>query len=187
MKGIEPHRHTGSFKNECKKTKSENQICVAWLRFLSKTANFHPRPAKWRAHTGATCCILGKGASRCLERGCSGERPFSSVTEFRGRKGNMRTIRNSFGSLAIIGGLIGSLNIIHAQTTAKAIQAVSVDDMAVVLQAIEETTPVAAESVPRYGLFYSAQMPMGPPLPGSMGWSARNSWWRRLALRHHPL
>ncbi len=37
----------------------------------------------------------------------------------------MRTIKNSIGSLAIIGGLIASLNLGHAQTTAKAVQSVS--------------------------------------------------------------
>jgi hypothetical protein len=86
----------------------------------------------------------------------------------------MLTIRNSFGSLAIIGGFIGSLNIIQAAGTIKPVQSVSADDMNVMLQAVEATTPVAAESVPRCGLFYSALMPMGPPLPGSMGWPAWN-------------
>jgi hypothetical protein len=97
----------------------------------------------------------------------------------------MKSFRNSFGSLAIIGGLIGSLNFIHAQTTAKAVQAVSMDDMAVVLQAIEETMPVAAESVPRcgtfYSAFYSAQFPNWPPLPGNINnvpaWNLGDGVW----------
>ena len=37
--------------------------------------------------------------------------------------------------------------------------------MAVMLQAIEETTPQTAESVPKSGTFYSAQFPNWPPLP----------------------
>src|SRR5208283_451953 len=53
----------------------------------------------------------------------------------------------------------------HAQTTAKAVQSVSADDMNVMLQAVEETTPQAAESVPKSGTFYSAQFPNWPPLP----------------------
>ncbi len=44
----------------------------------------------------------------------------------------------------------------------------------VVLQAVEATTPVAAEALPRCGLFYSAKLPFGPPLPCAMGWSAWN-------------
>ncbi len=77
----------------------------------------------------------------------------------------MRTIRNSIGRLAIIGGLIASLNFIQAAGTIKPIQSVSVDDMAVMLQAVEETTPQAAESAPKSGTFYSAQFPNQPPLP----------------------
>jgi hypothetical protein len=77
----------------------------------------------------------------------------------------MKTIRNSFGSLAIIGGLIGSLNFIQAAGTIKPVQSVSADDMNVMLQAVEATTPVAAESVPKSGTFYSAQFPTWPPLP----------------------
>ena len=68
-------------------------------------------------------------------------------------------------------------SILHAQTAPTSVQSlhsVSVDDMDVMLQAVEATTPLPAESVPRYGLFYSARMPLGPPLPGPMGWSAWN-------------
>ena len=80
----------------------------------------------------------------------------------------MLTIRNSFGSLAIIGGLIASLNFVHAQTTAISIQSLrsaSADDMAVMLQAVEATTPTPAESVPPSGTFWSAQNPNSPPMP----------------------
>ncbi|MGO8741318.1 MAG: Ig-like domain-containing protein [Limisphaerales bacterium] len=50
----------------------------------------------------------------------------------------------------------------------------SIGDMAVLLQAVEATTPVAAGSVPRYGNFYSAAHILDgwPPLPGSMGLDA---------------
>jgi hypothetical protein len=77
----------------------------------------------------------------------------------------MRTIRNSFGSLAIIGGLIASLHFVHAQTTARAVQSVSAYNMEVMLQMVEATMPQAAESVPKSGTFYSAQFPNWPPLP----------------------
>ncbi len=77
----------------------------------------------------------------------------------------MRTIRNSIGRLAIIGGLIASLNFIQAAGIIKPVQSVSADDMAVMLQAVEETTPQAAESAPKSGTFYSAQFPNQPPLP----------------------
>jgi hypothetical protein len=80
----------------------------------------------------------------------------------------MRTIRNSFSSLAIIGGLIASLNFAHAQTTARAVQSVSAGDMDVMLQAVEATTPQVAESVPKSGTFYSAQFPTWPPLPANI-------------------
>ncbi len=36
------------------------------------------------------------------------------------------------------------------------------------LQAVEATTPVPAESAPRGGTFYSAQFPNWPPLPGNI-------------------
>ena len=83
----------------------------------------------------------------------------------------MKRIRGNLNSLAIIVGLIGSLNVVHAQTTIVSIQSLhsaSADDMAVMLQAMEETTPVAAESVPPCGTFYSALMPMSPPLPANV-------------------
>src|SRR5208283_1652926 len=80
----------------------------------------------------------------------------------------MKTIRKHLSGLAIIGGLIASSNFVHAQTTARAVQSVSADDMAVMLQAVEATTPQAAESVPRCGTFYSAQFPNWPPLPANI-------------------
>jgi hypothetical protein len=97
----------------------------------------------------------------------------------------MLTIRNCFGSLAIIGGLIGSLNFIQAAGTIKPVQSVSADDMNVMLQAVEATTPVAAELVPQcgtfYSAFYSAQFPNWPPLPGNINnvpaWNLGDGVW----------
>ena len=93
----------------------------------------------------------------------------------------MRTIRNSFGSLAIIGGLIGSLLFVHAQTVTKTIQSsaaslddpnvnwASLSDVEVELKAIEATTPVAADALPFAGTFISAQHALDwPPLPGNI-------------------
>ncbi len=92
----------------------------------------------------------------------------------------MKIIRNSFGSLAIIGGLIASLNLIQAAGTIKLLQSVSVDDMAV-LQAVEQTTPTPAESVPRYGTFYSALHANWVPLPANVNsvpaWNLGNGTW----------
>ena len=79
----------------------------------------------------------------------------------------MGTIRKHLGSLAIIGGLIASLNLIQAAGTIKPVQAVSADDMAV-LQAVEATTPLPAESVPPYGTFYSALHANWAPLPSNV-------------------
>jgi hypothetical protein len=66
---------------------------------------------------------------------------------------------------------------LHAQTTAISIQSIrsaSVNDLNTMLEAVEATTPVPAESVPKFGVFISARLPSGPPLPGSMGWPAWN-------------
>ena len=51
----------------------------------------------------------------------------------------------------------------HAQTVASA----SADDMAVMLQAVEQTTPLPANAAPPVGTFYSVQNPNWPPLPGN--------------------
>jgi hypothetical protein len=94
---------------------------------------------------------------RSVERKCKG-------------KGIMRTIRNSFGSLAIIGGLIALLSQVHAQTTANAIQSLrsgSAGNLETMLQAVETATPQAAESVPSVGTFWYAQNPSWPPLPSN--------------------
>ncbi len=70
---------------------------------------------------------------------------------------------------------------IYAQTTAKAVQSVSADDMAVMLQAVEATTPVAAESVPPYGTFYSASHANWAPLPANVNsvpaWNLGDGVW----------
>jgi hypothetical protein len=70
--------------------------------------------------------------------------------------------------------------ILHAQTTALPVQGgagstvdwSSASDMQVLLQAVEMTPTVPADSTPRYGTFYSAQHAPGtrsawPPLPGN--------------------
>lgn len=70
--------------------------------------------------------------------------------------------------MAIIGGLVGLLNFIQAAGTIKPVQLVSADDMAVMLQAVEQTTPTPAESVPLGATLYSAQNPKWPPYPGNI-------------------
>jgi hypothetical protein len=90
---------------------------------------------------------------------------FRSVERKCKEKGIMRTIRNNFGSLAIIGGLIAHLSQVHAQTTANAIQSFrsgSAGNLETMLQAVETTTPLSAELVPKFGNLYSAQNPNWP-------------------------
>jgi hypothetical protein len=72
---------------------------------------------------------------------------------------------------------------LHAQettTTVQSIRAGSANDLNTMLEAVEETTPLPAESVPKFGTFYSARTPTGPPLPTSMGlpaWDLGSSKW----------
>ena len=57
---------------------------------------------------------------------------------------------------------------LHAQDKAIAVQSIraaSANDLSIVWQAVEATTPVPVESVPLSGTFYSAQNPNWPPLP----------------------
>ncbi len=93
----------------------------------------------------------------------------------------MRTIGNRFGSLTIIAGLIGSLNFIQAAGTSKPVQSVSADDTAGMLQAVEATTPLPAESVPPYGTFYSALHADWAPLPANVNnvpaWNLGDGVW----------
>ena len=71
--GIETVRQAG--KKECRYKKPKTS-----LRSLAtvplENREFSTETCQVARPPGATCCILGKGASRCLERGCSGERPF---------------------------------------------------------------------------------------------------------------
>ncbi|MGB8369562.1 MAG: choice-of-anchor L domain-containing protein [Limisphaerales bacterium] len=63
------------------------------------------------------------------------------------------------------------MSLVHAQTTTISIQALhsaSADDLAVMLQAIEETTPLPADSVTPWGTFWSVQHLNWPPLPGNI-------------------
>ncbi|MGA3285310.1 MAG: hypothetical protein ABSD57_12745, partial [Verrucomicrobiota bacterium] len=102
----------------------------------------------------------------------------------------MKTIKSFLGSLAIIGGLVLSTNIVDAQlalvlrqavSTNLNLQAVSADDLNVMLEAVEQTTPTAAESAPQSGTFYSVQNPKWPPLPGNINnlpaWDLGNGIW----------
>jgi len=79
----------------------------------------------------------------------------------------MKSIRSNLTQLVIIVGLISSFNLIRAQTSVKAVQSVSADDLNVMLQAVEATQPVAADLFPRASAYYSAQNPSWPPLPAN--------------------
>src|ERR1039457_6433252 len=80
----------------------------------------------------------------------------------------MKSIR----SILFGAGLIASLNFVHAQQTVSSAQTIA-SDLDVMLQAVEQTTPMPTESLPRFGTFWSAQHLPGsraawPPLPGNM-------------------
>jgi len=74
--------------------------------------------------------------------------------------------------LFVASGIVALISYVHAQTTTISIQSLhsaSTDDRAVILQAVEATPPLPAESVPKNGNgFYSAQNPNWPPLPGNI-------------------
>ncbi|MGA3285581.1 MAG: hypothetical protein ABSD57_14125, partial [Verrucomicrobiota bacterium] len=102
----------------------------------------------------------------------------------------MKTIKSILGGLAIISGLVLSMNVVQAQlalvlqqtiSTNLNSQAVSADDLNVMLEAVEQTTPTAADSVPQIGTFYSAQNSKWPPLPGNINnlpaWNLGNGNW----------
>jgi hypothetical protein len=84
----------------------------------------------------------------------------------------MKKTRTVSAGIAFVLAITFSL---HAQETAITVQSIrsaSANDLNTMLEAVEATTPLPAESVPKVGTFYSARMPSGPPLPGSMGWPA---------------
>jgi hypothetical protein len=93
----------------------------------------------------------------------------------------VKSVRNSFGSLAIIGGLIASLNLGHAQTTARASQsstaALDVPSALNQARALAAAEPLLEQSIPVTATGPSADRPSGtywslqnvlPPLPFDM-------------------
>jgi hypothetical protein len=102
----------------------------------------------------------------------------------------MKPIKSLLSGLFIIGGLMASSNAVHAQlkqvlfqavSTNVNWQAVSADDLEVMLEAVEQATPTAAEALPKNGTFYSVQNQNWPPLPGNMNnlpaWGLGNGIW----------
>lgn len=91
----------------------------------------------------------------------------------------MKTVGNNLRGLAIIGGLIVSLNFVHAQTTARAVQAVSAGNMDVLsvldqARTLAASEPVLEQSIPVTANGPSAERPTGtywslqsdqPPMP----------------------
>jgi len=165
VKGLEPHRYTVSFKTNVETLKNINNLR---LRLLSIPKREISTPGQHSKHApGGACRKRSLEGIPCLVWSVSNHALCVRRDEDAGKE-IMRTIGNSIGSLAIIGGLIASLNFVRGQTTAKAVQSVSAEDMAVMLQAVEATTPLPAESAPKSGTFYSAQCPNWPPLPGNV-------------------
>jgi len=83
----------------------------------------------------------------------------------------MRSTQNYIRSFFIVSGIIALVSLVHGQTTTISIQSLhsaSAEDLAVMLQAIEETTPLSAESVAPWGTFWSVQNLNWPPLPGNI-------------------
>jgi hypothetical protein len=89
----------------------------------------------------------------------------------------MRTIRNSFGSLVIIGGLIRSLNFVHAQTATVGsfngdimqVQSAQSDSIVSVVAEAQGLQLVSPDQVPAYGTFWTVLPGPGggviPPFP----------------------
>lgn len=83
----------------------------------------------------------------------------------------MRSTQNYIRNFFIVSGIIALVSLVHAQTPALSIQAlhsVSADDLAVMLQTLEGTTPLPADSVAPWGTFWSVQHLDWPPLPGNI-------------------
>jgi hypothetical protein len=83
----------------------------------------------------------------------------------------MKLIKNVFNGLFILAGIIALSSLLHAQDTANPLQAAT--DLDAMLQAVEATTPLPADTATDYGIFYSAQHAPGsddewPPLPGNI-------------------
>lgn len=74
----------------------------------------------------------------------------------------MKRIRNVLVGLLAVGGFVVWLGHVHAQQTG------TESDTEVMIQAIEQTAPVPADSVPQNGTFWSAQNPTWPPLPANV-------------------
>jgi hypothetical protein len=87
----------------------------------------------------------------------------------------MELIRSSYKGWAIIGGLVVSLNFVHAQTTAQIVQSTSANDtgiMSVVAQAraLAAEEPVLEQSIPIMAVGPSAEYP-----PGTY-WGMQGTW-----------
>ena len=86
----------------------------------------------------------------------------------------MKSIRNIFSGLFVLGGFVALLSLVHAQEAASSEQSIqAATDTDVMLQALMETKPLPAADVPYLGNFYSAQHFPGsevewPPLPGNI-------------------
>jgi hypothetical protein len=81
----------------------------------------------------------------------------------------MKLIRKYLRSLAIIGGLIVSLNFVHAQTTARAVQSINaapVDSIVRIVADSDGLSPLLPEEVPLYGTFWTVFPGLGGiPVP----------------------
>ncbi|MGH7951890.1 MAG: Ig-like domain-containing protein [Limisphaerales bacterium] len=77
----------------------------------------------------------------------------------------MQKIKLLIGRLAV--GCVFAL-CLNLNSLAQTVASASADDLAVMLQAIEQTPPLPASAAPPVGNFYSVQHPEWPPLPGNL-------------------
>jgi len=66
---------------------------------------------------------------------------------------NMKLFRRGL----LIAGLIASLQFARSECSAASVQATRIDALQVVIEAVQTTTPIPADQVPKFATFYSAQ------------------------------
>jgi hypothetical protein len=91
-----------------------------------------------------------------------------------GERGKMRRVGRRFNHLAIIIGLIASLNIGHGKTISGVDPSVSNGDIETMLTVLETVAPLPPELLPRSGTFWSAKFPNLPPFPCNP--NSLNAW-----------
>jgi hypothetical protein len=94
----------------------------------------------------------------------------------------LKSIRNIFTGIFILGGFVALLNLLHAQEVETAIQvaplsltptdlqalpSLSEAQATALLSALAATPTISADALPRSGTYWSLANPAWPPLPGN--------------------